>query len=393
MRRTWASWWSRCSAHSRACGLRAASRPLHATGKRTRCSSPQAGRCTPPASPVQQPAGRQAAARHRPARRSSPQAGAQRRLAQLPTPRHAWPGRRSRGKLLPRERIDLLLDEGSPFLELSPLAGHEMYGGWAGGAAMGAAADGSTVSFPRASVSPLAGHELCGGRAGRAMVGATAGNTRGCWSIPLPRHDGRPDPGPLAAPCRQGGGAQRRHGDRHWARARAPGRDCGQRCHREGRHLLPHHRQGVCWGGGRSSCSACALMLDCWRHACPGALTLRCWRHAKAARAQGPLLACSSPVPSVAWCAVTTFTGTPSATALDLPLQKHLRLQEVAMQCRLPCIYMVDSGGANLPRQVGRRGGGEFEHTMCSALATTGGQAGMKGESVGTTLCRERAAA
>jgi acyl-CoA carboxylase subunit beta len=30
---------------------------------------------------------------------------------------------RSRGKLLPRERIDLLLDVGSPFLELSPLAG------------------------------------------------------------------------------------------------------------------------------------------------------------------------------------------------------------------------------------------------------------------------------
>ena len=30
---------------------------------------------------------------------------------------------RARGKLLPRERIDLLLDRGSPFLELSPLAG------------------------------------------------------------------------------------------------------------------------------------------------------------------------------------------------------------------------------------------------------------------------------
>ena len=30
---------------------------------------------------------------------------------------------RGRGKLLPRERIDLLLDRGSPFLELSPLAG------------------------------------------------------------------------------------------------------------------------------------------------------------------------------------------------------------------------------------------------------------------------------
>ena len=35
----------------------------------------------------------------------------------------------SRGKLLPRDRIDALLDPGSPFLELSPLAAHGMYGG------------------------------------------------------------------------------------------------------------------------------------------------------------------------------------------------------------------------------------------------------------------------
>jgi acyl-CoA carboxylase subunit beta len=32
---------------------------------------------------------------------------------------------RQRGKLLPRERIDLLVDRDSPFLELSPLAGHD----------------------------------------------------------------------------------------------------------------------------------------------------------------------------------------------------------------------------------------------------------------------------
>jgi len=32
-----------------------------------------------------------------------------------------------RGKLLPRERIDVLLDPGSPFLELSPLAAHGLY--------------------------------------------------------------------------------------------------------------------------------------------------------------------------------------------------------------------------------------------------------------------------
>lgn len=34
----------------------------------------------------------------------------------------------ARGKLLPRERVQLLLDVGSPFLELSPLAAHGMYG-------------------------------------------------------------------------------------------------------------------------------------------------------------------------------------------------------------------------------------------------------------------------
>ena len=34
----------------------------------------------------------------------------------------------SRGKLLPRDRVDQLLDPGSPFLELSPLAAYGMYG-------------------------------------------------------------------------------------------------------------------------------------------------------------------------------------------------------------------------------------------------------------------------
>jgi 3-methylcrotonyl-CoA carboxylase beta subunit len=32
-------------------------------------------------------------------------------------------------------------------------------------------------------------------------------------------------------------------------------------------------------------------------------------------------------------------------------VKKHLRAQEVAQQNRLPCIYLVDSGGANLPNQ------------------------------------------
>ncbi|MFZ3007076.1 MAG: carboxyl transferase domain-containing protein [Phenylobacterium sp.] len=35
-----------------------------------------------------------------------------------------------------------------------------------------------------------------------------------------------------------------------------------------------------------------------------------------------------------------------------LTVKKHLRAQDVAMQNRLPCIYLVDSGGANLPHQA-----------------------------------------
>ena len=34
---------------------------------------------------------------------------------------------RAQGKLFARERIDKLLDDGSPFLELSPLAGWDLY--------------------------------------------------------------------------------------------------------------------------------------------------------------------------------------------------------------------------------------------------------------------------
>jgi 3-methylcrotonyl-CoA carboxylase beta subunit len=35
-----------------------------------------------------------------------------------------------------------------------------------------------------------------------------------------------------------------------------------------------------------------------------------------------------------------------------MTVKKHLRAQEIAMENRLPCIYLVDSGGANLPRQA-----------------------------------------
>nr|DAD41270.1 TPA_asm: hypothetical protein HUJ06_015593 [Nelumbo nucifera] len=39
-------------------------------------------------------------------------------------------------------------------------------------------------------------------------------------------------------------------------------------------------------------------------------------------------------------------------TYYPITVKKHLRAQEIAAQCNLPCIYLVDSGGANLPRQA-----------------------------------------
>jgi 3-methylcrotonyl-CoA carboxylase beta subunit len=38
-------------------------------------------------------------------------------------------------------------------------------------------------------------------------------------------------------------------------------------------------------------------------------------------------------------------------TYFPITVKKHLRAQEIALQNRLPCIYLVDSGGAFLPRQ------------------------------------------
>jgi 3-methylcrotonyl-CoA carboxylase beta subunit len=38
-------------------------------------------------------------------------------------------------------------------------------------------------------------------------------------------------------------------------------------------------------------------------------------------------------------------------TYYPISVKKHLRAQEIAEQNRLPCIYLVDSGGANLPNQ------------------------------------------
>jgi len=61
-------------------------------------------------------------------------------------------------------------------------------------------------------------------------------------------------------------------------------------------------------------------------------------------------------------CGVGAIAGTPSmvvandatvkgGTYYPLTVKKHLRAQEIALENRLPCVYLVDSGGAFLPLQ------------------------------------------
>ncbi|HEX4157217.1 MAG TPA: carboxyl transferase domain-containing protein [Rhizomicrobium sp.] len=48
-------------------------------------------------------------------------------------------------------------------------------------------------------------------------------------------------------------------------------------------------------------------------------------------------------------CNDATIKG---GTYYPMTVKKHLRAQEIARENRLPCIYLVDSGGANLPNQA-----------------------------------------
>jgi 3-methylcrotonyl-CoA carboxylase beta subunit len=51
-------------------------------------------------------------------------------------------------------------------------------------------------------------------------------------------------------------------------------------------------------------------------------------------------------------CMIVTNDATvKGGTYYPVTVKKHLRAQEIALQNRLPCIYLVDSGGANLPNQ------------------------------------------
>ena len=65
-------------------------------------------------------------------------------------------------------------------------------------------------------------------------------------------------------------------------------------------------------------------------------------------RTTSPGIGAISGVECVIVCNDATVKG---GTYYPVTVKKHLRAQEIASANRLPCIYLVDSGGANLPHQ------------------------------------------
>ncbi|KAI5291492.1 hypothetical protein KEM54_004270 [Ascosphaera aggregata] len=57
-------------------------------------------------------------------------------------------------------------------------------------------------------------------------------------------------------------------------------------------------------------------------------------------------------VSGVACMIIANDSTVKGGTYYPITVKKHLRAQEIAKENRLPCIYLVDSGGANLPHQA-----------------------------------------
>ena len=63
------------------------------------------------------------------------------------------------------------------------------------------------------------------------------------------------------------------------------------------------------------------------------------------------LIAGIGPVTGTECVIVANDATVKGGTYFPLTVKKHLRAQDIARENNLPCIYLVDSGGANLPRQ------------------------------------------
>ena len=88
------------------------------------------------------------------------------------------------------------------------------------------------------------------------------------------------------------------------------------------------------------------------RLAVPRAVRSRRPRHVRRRRCPPPASSPASARSRVDCCVIVANDATvKGGTYYPMTVKKHLRAQEVALQNRLPCIYLVDSGGAFLPEQ------------------------------------------
>ena len=121
-----------------------------------------------------------------------------------------------------------------------------------------------------------------------------------------------------------------------WARVHAGGGDAARARHLGRGKLLPRDRVGQLLDPGSPFLEIGALAaLGLYDDAAPGAGVI-----AGIGRVSG--------VECMIVCNDATVKG---GTYYPLSVKKHLRAQEITAQNRLPCIYLVDSGGAHLPNQ------------------------------------------
>ena len=99
-----------------------------------------------------------------------------------------------------------------------------------------------------------------------------------------------------------------------------------------------------CPATGSTACSIRAARCWNWRRWPPTACTTT------SARAPG-MIAGIGRVSGRECVIVANDATVKGGTYYPMTVKKHLRAQEIALQNRLPCIYLVDSGGAFLPRQ------------------------------------------
>jgi 3-methylcrotonyl-CoA carboxylase beta subunit len=85
--------------------------------------------------------------------------------------------------------------------------------------------------------------------------------------------------------------------------------------------------------------------------ALPRALAARRARHVRRRRAGAGIVTGIGVVAGREVMVVANDATVKGGTYYPMTVKKHLRAQEVALENRLPCIYLVDSGGAFLPLQ------------------------------------------